>query len=264
MRLAVALAALLSLAACDQSDAAQKAVKPAANAPAKAACRADRFEGAELTVCTAIPGQHKITTALGPDGGAPYRHLAILAASRPFSAPPVAFAMNGGMYDDDGQPIGYYVEHGKRLHTLNRNDGPGNFHMLPNGVFYGTGDSWAVTTTDIFADSVKDRPDFATQSGPMLVIDGKLHPEIASDGISTNVRNGVGVGKDGRAYFVISDGPLSFGKFARYFRDALKVPNALYLDGKVSSLWDPAEGRLDNMAPLGPLIVVEQSGKGTP
>lgn len=139
-----------------------------------------------------------------------------------------------------GSPSAYYVERGKRLHRLNRNAGPGNFHMLPNGVFYGTGDTWAVTSADTFADTVKNRPDFATQSGPMLVIDGKLHPEIANDGASAHVRNGVGVGEDGRAYFVISDGPLSFGKFARYFRDALKVPNALYLDGKVSSLWDPA------------------------
>ncbi len=266
MRLAVALVVLLSLAACQPSDAADsqpdKTTKLTANKSAVSACKADRFEGVGLTVCTAIPGQHKVTTALGLDGGSPYRHLAIFAAQRPLSAPPVAFAMNGGMYDDKGQPIGYYVERGQRLHRLNRNTGPGNFHMLPNGVFYATGDTWAVTSADTFADTVKNRPDFATQSGPMLVIDGKLHPEIANDGASTHVRNGVGVGEDGRAYFVISDGPLSFGKFARYFSDALKVPNALYLDGKVSSLWDPAKGRLDNMAPLGPLIVVEQSRKG--
>ena len=62
----------------------------------------------------------------------------------------------------------------------------------------------------------------------------------------------------------MSDGPLSFGKLARYFRDELKTPNALYLDGKVSALWYPAIARLDSTAPLGPLIVVEQSGKGTP
>ena len=280
MRYAAALTALLSFTACSPAPAAPdeanagkpKAAKSGSKNGAKAgkaaACRVERFEGVGLTVCTADPARHRIAMALGPKcapkGTGPYRHLAILAASRPPDAPSVAFAMNGGMFDEDGQPIGYYVEDGARLHKLNRNEGPGNFHMLPNGVFYGTGQAWAVSTTDDFANAVTERPDFATQSGPMLVIDGRLHPEIAADGVSTNIRNGVGVGRDGRAYFVISEGPLSFGKFARYFRDALKVPNALYLDGKVSSLWDPAHGRLDNMAPLGPLIVVEQSGKGSP
>ncbi|MFZ1741945.1 MAG: hypothetical protein WAT93_03780, partial [Pontixanthobacter sp.] len=69
---------------------------------------------------------------------------------------------------------------------------------------------------------------------------------------------GVGVDAQGRAHFVISDTPISFGVLARYFRDELKTPNALFLDGNVSSLWDPAGERIDNGAPLGPLIVVEQ------
>ena len=43
--------------------------------------------------------------------------------------------MNGGMYDTEGRPIGYYVEDGERRHTLNRNEGAGNFHLMPNGVF---------------------------------------------------------------------------------------------------------------------------------
>jgi uncharacterized protein YigE (DUF2233 family) len=92
----------------------------------------------------------------------------------------------------------------------------------------------------------------------MLVIDGKLHPEIAEDGNSTRVRNGVGLDRQGRAHFVISSEPLSFGRLARYFRDELKTPNALYLDGSVSSLWDPAGGRMDQGYPLGPLVVVEE------
>ncbi|OCC23206.1 hypothetical protein MB02_13720 [Croceicoccus estronivorus] len=227
------------------------------------ACHADRFEGIPLTVCTANPADNSIRMALRPDKDAPpYRSLAVYAAKRPADATPVAFAVNGGMFDEQGEPIGYYVEDGERLHSLSRTDGPGNFHMLPNGVFYGTGGKWEIRTSNDFYRNVTERPAFGTQSGPMLVINGKLHPDISADGVSTNIRNGVGVGSDGRAYFVISDGPLSFGKLARYFRDELKVPNALYLDGKVSSLWDPATGRLDTGAPLGPLIVVEQSGKG--
>jgi uncharacterized protein YigE (DUF2233 family) len=95
----------------------------------------------------------------------------------------------------------------------------------------------------------------------MLVINGKLHPEITQDGPSRMIRNGVGVDSEGRAHFVISDGPLSFGQLARFYRDVLKTPNALYLDGNVSALWDPASGRMDAGVPIGPLIVVENREK---
>jgi uncharacterized protein YigE (DUF2233 family) len=166
--------------------------------------------------------------------------------------------MNAGMFDDAGQPIGYYVEEGKRLHKLNRAKGSGNFHLLPNGVFYGTDGMWELRTADDFARNVTKRPQFGTQSGPMLVIAGELHPKIADDGDSKYIRNAVGVDAEGRAHFVISDAPLSFGKLARYYRDKLKVPNALYFDGNVSALWDPAMGRLDTGPPLGPLIVAEK------
>ena len=93
------------------------------------------------------------------------------------------------------------------------------------------------------------------------VIDGELHEAFDSDGESTKVRNGVGVDATGRAHFVISEAPVSFGKFARYFRDELETPNALFLDGTVSALWDPARSRVDSGAPLGPLIVAENKGK---
>ena len=103
-----------------------------------------------------------------------------------------------------------------------------------------------------------ERPEFGTQSGPMLVIDGKLHPEITQDGPSRLVRNAVGVDARGRAHFVISNAPISFGKLARFYRDELNTPNALFLDGNVSQLWNPATDRLDTGAPIGPIVVVER------
>ena len=253
-----ALAALLLILSACSSKAKQEPLAP----PPPPPCEGVRFEGVALTHCTAVPGLHTIHILLGPRGGLPYRSLSQLAVNRPAKSHAVAFAMNGGMFDDAGRPIGYYVEDGKRLHALNRKEGIGNFHMLPNGVFYGQADGhWAVRTSDDFAESVNNRPDFGTQSGPMLVIAGKLHPKIDSDGQSLKLRNGVGVDARGRAHFVISDEPISFGKLARYFRDALHCPNALFLDGSVSSLWDPLHGRVDGGPPLGPLIVVEKSAK---
>ena len=222
--------------------------------PEDSACKPVRFEDVMFTECVADPARHRVRMVLGSP---PYRSLAKFSASRPENAPPVAFAMNAGMFDGEGKPIGYFVENRERLHELNLNDGSGNFHMKPNGVFYGTGGTWRIKTSEDFYSTVGDRPDFGTQSGPMLLIEGKVHPQISADGPSKRIRNGVGVDRDGKAHFVIAASPVSFGQFARYFRDVAKTPNALYLDGTVSSLWDPARGRMDTRADLGPLVVVE-------
>lgn len=222
------------------------------------ACRAVIFENSPLTDCTADPAIDRIRIIVGPPGGKPYRSLGAFAAARPRNAAAVRFAMNAGMFGEDGSPIGYTVIDGKRVHPLNRASATGNFYMKPNGVFFGTGGKWQVLSADAFAATIDKRPDFATQSGPMLVIDGALHPQIAPDGPSKKVRNGVGVDPAGRAHFVISDAPISFGKLARYYRDVVKAPNALFLDGTVSQLWDPAGKRMDSGPPLGPLVVVER------
>jgi uncharacterized protein YigE (DUF2233 family) len=92
----------------------------------------------------------------------------------------------------------------------------------------------------------------------MLIIANQLHPRIAPDGPSLQIRNGVGVAADGSAWFAISDDPVSFGRFARLFRDKLGCANALYLDGKVSRLWDPVAARKDGGAAIGPIVVALQ------
>ena len=267
----ILLPMLLLLSACDQTSNGEPVTRaridgkptPAGTAASpdqsvapqvQSACRSIIFENTPLTHCLAIPSRHRIAMDLGPQGGAPYRSLTAFGQAR--GANTIAFAMNAGMFDDAGEPIGYFVEDSERLQTLNTADGEGNFHMKPNGVFYGTGEDWAIRTTDDFLANVKDRPEFGTQSGPMLVIDGKLHPEFSSDGESKLIRNAVGIDEKGRAHFVISNGPLSFGKLARFMRDELNTPNALYLDGNVSQLWNPSTDRLDSGAPIGPIVYV--------
>jgi uncharacterized protein YigE (DUF2233 family) len=224
-------------------------------------CRSAVFEGSEFTRCTAVPGKQILNMKLSGSNGSPLRSLQKLENSLSKNASSVAFAMNAGMYDDDGRPIGYYVENGKRLKTLNQKKGGGNFHLLPNGVFFGDNDKWQIRTAKDFSDNITKRPDFASQSGPMLVIDGKFHPEISANGSSINIRNSVGIDLQGRAHFVVSEVPVSFGRLARFMRDELGCPNALYFDGTVSSLWYPAGGRQDNSYPLGPLIVATNAAK---
>jgi uncharacterized protein YigE (DUF2233 family) len=168
--------------------------------------------------------------------------------------------MNAGMYDLNARPIGLYVEKGRQFVALNRREGAGNFHMLPNGVFWQDGGGWHVAAADDFARRAPQKIAYATQSGPMLVIGGALHPKIQPDGPSRKLRNGVGIDARGRLAFVISDDKVSFGKLARLFRDRLRCPDALYFDGFVSSIWDGHSGRVDQRAPLGPMVVaIEKS-----
>lgn len=228
---------------------------PSAKPPIPDACKPVTFEGKRFTECIAVPGQHRIGTRITGSNGVLYRGFAGLAED--IDPASVAFAVNGGMYDTGSEPIGYYAEDGKRLYSLNARNGGGNFYLKPNGVFFGDADGkWQVKTSDDFAAEVTARPNFGTQSGPMLLIGGKLHPDIAPDGTSLKIRNAVGVDVQGRAHFVISDEPVSFGALAALMRDHAGASDALFLDGTVSALWDPASGRMDGRYPLGPLLLV--------
>jgi len=210
------------------------------------ACHDEAFEQSRFTVCDPSGGRIEIKSGL--------RSFAALEQALGGRANQVAFAMNGGMFDQEGAPIGLMIQDGRQLHAINRRAGGGNFHLLPNGVFLVRTDGKAeVVPTDRFQPS----PDiaFATQSGPMLLIDGKVHPRFDQDGSSRYVRNGVSIGPDGKPQFVISEGEVSFGTMARFIRDRLHGRNALYFDGSVSSLWDPANHRMDSAYEIGPMVI---------
>jgi len=253
LRLVLALLTLLTLlplAACDSS--APKQQWP------ESPCRIEVYEGSRFTVCN--PGSGKLRLLAADRAEAPLRSFAEVMSKVPTGE--VAFAMNAGMFDADGRPIGLAVVDGRPVHAINRRNGGGNFHLMPNGVFLLRRDGSARIVT---SEDFKLSPDvaFATQSGPMLVIDGQLHPKFDPDGTSRFIRNGVGIGPGGSPLFVISNEVVSFGKLARLFRDHLHSRNALYFDGSVSSLWDPANGRQDAGVPLGPIIVAMKPAPAT-
>lgn len=251
------LAAALLLLGCREAE-------PVAAAPRGAvdgACRQQSFEGSRFTVCADRRARIEVRTA-GRDGR-PYRSFAALQAALGRDSGRVRFAMNAGMFDDRGRAIGLLVEGGKPLRSINRRKGGGNFHLMPNGVFLVRSSGKAeVVTSERFRPS----PDvaFATQSGPMLLIAGKLHPKFDHDGESRLIRNGVGIAADGTAMFVISEDPVSFGKFARFYRDGLKARDALFFDGSVSSLWDPVAHRMDSHVPFGPMVVAIRPAGSAP
>jgi prepilin-type processing-associated H-X9-DG protein len=165
------------------------------------------------------------------------------------------FAMNAGMFEADLSPVGLYVEDGKREHRADTREGASNFHLKPNGIFWvGDGAAGVTETSRYLANPPPTR--FATQSGPMLVIDGRIHPKILPTGTSEKIRNGVCVREGTTAIFAISETPVTFHAFALLFRDALRCANALFLDGSVSSLYAPELGRDDEFSPLGPIVGV--------
>lgn len=223
-------------------------------APAGAqTCRAIVFEDTPFTVCQAQAGADLrlwLNDAEGRLIGTPERLANELAEGEA-----LAFAMNAGMYHPDRRPVGLHVENGATVAPIVTAAGPGNFGMLPNGVFCADQDFAVIESRRFAQDAPACR--IATQSGPMLVIEGALHPRFLPESDSLNIRNGVGVSADGQtAWFAISDAPVTFHRFARLFRDELGAPDALYLDGSVSRLIAPGLGRADLGVPMGPIIGV--------
>lgn len=160
------------------------------------------------------------------------------------------FAMNAGMYNEKYAPIGYTVIEGEEKRALNLKEGGGNFHLLPNGVMW-----WdklgkvQITESNAFDDQLKSseaQPWYATQSGPMLVINDQIHPQFDPDSTSLKIRNGAGICDDGSIQFVSSEAPVTFYQFASLFRDELHCQNALFLDGGIASaLYAPSIDKHD-------------------
>jgi uncharacterized protein YigE (DUF2233 family) len=222
---------------------------------AEAACTAETYEGNDYTVCRFDLRQDHLQLFNLDDKGEPYGSFAALSMALQDKGQNLAFGMNAGMYGEDLKPIGLYIEDGKTLRKLNRRNGPGNFHMKPNGVFYIDGARGGVMETEAFA-AAGLHPQFASQSGPMLVVDGQIHPKFSPDGTSLQRRNGVGAPDDHTLLFVISEDWVNFHSFASLFRDRLDCRNALFLDGSISSLHAPELGRSDGFAPLGPIVAL--------
>lgn len=150
------------------------------------------------------------------------------------------FAMNGGMYMKDLRPQGLYVEHGKTMAPVNRRENAyGNFYMQPNGIFYlDTNNRAAVVTTKAWEGDMGAL--FATQSGPMLLIDSTIHHQFKKGSANLHIRNGVGILPDGRVLFAMSKQKVNFYDFATFFMNN-GCRNALYLDGFVSRTYLPEQ-----------------------
>ena len=216
-------------------------------------CRDLAFEGKSYTACRIDPADEDVRLWLRDDTGRILGTFDRVNERLGAEGLTLGLAMNAGMYHQDRRPVGLYVEDGAEAAPIVTREGPGNFGMLPNGVLCLGEGTASVVESRRFAE---DRPAcrFATQSGPMLVIGGALHPRFIPGSDFLNVRNGAGVAPDGALWLAISNEPVNFHDFARLFRDELGTPDALYFDGSVSRLYRRDTGRHDLGFPLGPII----------
>jgi uncharacterized protein YigE (DUF2233 family) len=205
-----------------------------------------------FTVVTVDTSRERLDLFLNDEKGKPFKRFNRLSSWLKVRNKKLSFAMNAGMYHRNFTPVGLLVADGKLLSPLNLSNASGNFFLKPNGVFLISESGPQVIESSEYPVKAKGVR-IATQSGPLLLRRGIMHPAFNMESTSRLIRNGVGV-SGSKVYFVISDQPVNFYEFATFFREELKCEDALYLDGVVSSLYSTALKRNDHNANLGPIL----------
>jgi uncharacterized protein YigE (DUF2233 family) len=217
----------------------------AAAAWAEPASRHLRFDGVDYAVVDVDLARDRLELHWKDEAGQALASIDNLRLWGERQGRRLLFATNAGIYDRALRPLGLHVEEGAILRPLNTargNAGAGNFSIQPNGVFYVDAHDRAgvVATAAWKAHAATAR--LATQSGPMLLVDGAINPSFDEASDSLKWRSGVCAATPQHVVFAVSEGPVSFHAFARLFRDAFGCRDALYLDGTLSRIYTQAEG----------------------
>lgn len=157
----------------------------------------------------------------------------------------VLCATNAGIYDKEHRPLGLYVEGGVTLRKLNTRRGAyGNFYLQPNGVFIvEEGRAHIVDTAAVDSDRERwlSQAVYATQSGPLMLLNGEINAAFDPASINLFVRNAVCIDPAQKVILAIARNPISFHDFALFLRDRLRCVDALYLDGNISRMYPTLE-----------------------
>ena len=149
-------------------------------------CRTETAGAIPFTTCRVDLGSEQLRLFWRDSAGQPYRQFSALRDALGKQGSKLLFAVNAGMYRPDLSPVGLFVADGQELVPLNRHVGSGNFSQQPNGVFLIDGNSARVLATEDYGQE-KPHATFATQSGPMLVIDGQIPLLRSSSHVGTCV-----------------------------------------------------------------------------
>ncbi|MGE8433922.1 phosphodiester glycosidase family protein [Chryseobacterium joostei] len=168
----------------------------------------------------------------------------------------LVFAMNGGMFEPDQSPKGLYIEDFKILKSIDTLQGSGNFYLQPNGIFYvNENNQPGISETKKYIQNTGIK--YATQSGPMLLMDGKINTIFQKDSKNRNIRNGIGILENGEIIFAMSKKEVNFYSLAELFKE-MGCKNALYLDGYVSRAYLPEKNWIQKDGNFGVIIGVTE------
>jgi uncharacterized protein YigE (DUF2233 family) len=145
--------------------------------------------------------------------------------------PNATFMINGGKSTKSHHPIGLYVENGKRLSPIKTIQNPKiSTGVKPSGVFViNNGKAYISNSMN---QGHYNKVDYAIQSEPILIWNGKLNRKLPRG--KTQMRNGVGIKKDGMVYFACLK--MDYREFAQHFLDQGCI-SALQLDDEQSEIW---------------------------
>lgn len=173
---------------------------------AKPLCNRRQFETHSFLVCDIDLAKGRLQLAWKRGDGGVIGSLRGLEAEVSSMGKRLRFAMNAGMFKPDFSPVGLYIEAARELVPLDAGSGGGNFHLQPNGVLYWSNANRSAGVMETATFQVeRPKAEFATQSGPMLVVDGGIHPRFEPGSQSRKIRNGAGVGAPGHILLVISE-----------------------------------------------------------
>ncbi|MGC4093023.1 MAG: phosphodiester glycosidase family protein [Polyangiaceae bacterium] len=213
--------------------------------------------GVDFDVIQTRSGIPRISTVYQSEG----KRFATLGAVRDHygqQREKVIMVMNAGMFTPEHRPVGLLVSDGRELSPLNLSDARGNFFMKPNGVFALLRSGQArIVPSERYHELEAAQVLHATQSGPLVLAEGKEHPKLRPDSENRQLRNAVGVSPEWVS-FVISRQKVTFHELVLALRE-LGCSDGLYLDGSISRMYAPLLERYDSEGDFGPMLVVVQA-----
>ena len=155
--------------------------------------------------------------------------------------PQAVFMTPGSRSSNAHHPKGLYIEKGQKLANIHTIANPKtNLELTPFGVFV-INKGNAFISTSLNQSDYKE-VDYALQSNPILVWQGKLNKQLPKGRVT--MRNGVGIKRDGSVYFACLK--LGYREFAQHFIEQDCI-SALLLSDQKAETWQreskPSYGR---------------------